>query len=70
MELKLKHNGKWQKRLVRLPEFGMGYQIVDITLKDTRIIKKVIVCNAESVYLPAGYENIYEKDIVKIEISS
>jgi len=37
MELKLKHNGKWQKRLVQLPESGMGYQIVDITLRDIRI---------------------------------
>lgn len=70
MELKLKRNGKWQKKLVQLPESGMGYQIVDITLRDIRIIKGVIVCNAESVYLSAGYENICEKDIVKIEMSN
>lgn len=73
MELKLKRNGKWQKRLIQLPESGMGYQIIDITLNeygDFRIIRGVIVCNAESVYLPDGYENICEKDIVKIEMSN
>ncbi|MEK7627063.1 MAG: hypothetical protein AAB397_00575 [Patescibacteria group bacterium] len=70
MELKLKHNGKQQKRLIGLPESGMGYQIIDITLKDGRIIKGVLVCGAENIYLPTGYENICEKDIVKIEMSN
>lgn len=72
MELKLRRNGKWQKRLVQLPESGMGYQIVDITLKDARIMVKVcsvVVCGAVIVYLPASYENVCEKDIIKIEMS-
>lgn len=69
MELKLKRNGKWSKRLVKLPESGMGYQIVDITLKDGRVMKEVIVFNCESIYLPTGHENVCEKDIAEIKMS-
>ena len=50
MELKLKHNGKQQKRLIGLPESGMGYQIIDITLKDGRIIKGFSVWRRKYIF--------------------
>lgn len=37
----------WQEKLSNLPESGMGYQIVDITLKDGRVLGKVPVLNGE-----------------------
>ncbi len=67
MQLALKKK-KWINKLVSLPESGMGYQIVDIVLKDQRVISKVVILNAEIVMLP-GYENITENDIAEIELS-
>lgn len=68
--LKLKSNGKWMKKLISLPESGMGYQVADITLKDGRIIKRLTVWNCKDVFLPPGYEKVCEKDISDIQISN
>ena len=65
LELKKK---KWIKKLVSMPETGMGYQIVDITLKDGRVISRVTVSNATLVGLPAN-ESISENNIAKIKLS-
>ncbi len=64
----LKLSPKWVKKLVELPESGMGYQVVDIALKDKRIIRKVVILNSEIIMLPPGYENITEKDVVDIRL--
>ena len=37
----------WINRLVGLPESGMGYQKVNIFLKDGVVVENVIVLNAE-----------------------
>lgn len=66
MILKLKTT-KWINALVALPETGMGYQIVDITLKDNRIMNKIKVFNCEIVDLPVGYESVCENDIAQIQ---
>ena len=70
MELKLNLRGKWSKKLVKLPESGMGYQIVDITLKDGRVLNRVTVLNCEIILLPAEYKNVCEKDIAEIKMSN
>ncbi len=67
--MRLKLNKEWQEKLLILPELGMGYQIIDITLKDGRKIKKVKIFNAEILELPKEYRNISEKDIIRIELS-
>jgi hypothetical protein len=54
--------------LLKQPESGMGYQKIDITLKDGRIIINVIVYNAEELDLPDDYATIKSKDIAKIEL--
>ena len=69
MQLKLR-NKKWKTMLAQLPESGMGYQVVDITLKDGRTLNRVTVINAETIILSPGYENIDENDIVNIRMSS
>ena len=43
----VKLNDYWSERLARMPETGMGYQKVDVTLKDGRTLKGLMVFNAE-----------------------
>lgn len=54
---------RWIDKLVKLPESGMGYQIVDIHLKDGTILKNALVINCEEIL---GYLNFAEADIVDI----
>jgi len=68
MRLKLKKK-IWRNKLLSMQESGMGYQIVDIKLKNGCVIRKVLVFNSEIIELPAGYEYIRERDIVQIELS-
>ena len=43
----VKLNDYWSQRLAHMPETGMGYQKVDLTLKDGRTLKGLLVFNAE-----------------------
>lgn len=53
----------WIDRLVHLPESGMGYQKVNIVLKRGRVLKNVIVFNAEECQVPEYFE---ASDIVDV----
>ena len=55
------------KYLSELPESGMGYQIVDITLKDGQRLKNRIVVNSQFLLLEDD-DNIDPLLIEKIEI--
>lgn len=67
MENKLKLNIEHIDLLTSLPENGMGYQIVDLTLKNGLILKERLVFN--SIYLKLNdNEKINVSDIEKIEI--
>jgi len=55
--------------LVKLPENGMGYQIVKVILKSGKVLRKHKVINS-SVLMLKKNENITEKDIEKIELES
>jgi hypothetical protein len=39
----------WSKFLLKQPETGMTYQIVDVTLRDGRIIRDVAIVQSEFV---------------------
>lgn len=67
MENKLKLNEEYIDYLSNQPEQGMGYQIVDITLKNGRVLNDRIVLNSSYLKLNE-YEQINLDDIVKIEI--
>ncbi|MDO8558332.1 MAG: hypothetical protein Q7S09_04070 [bacterium] len=54
---------------MRMPESGMGYQIVDISLQDGRAMRRVTIFDGEIVELPAGYENVSENDITDVVLS-
>jgi hypothetical protein len=45
----------WTRRLVEMPESGMGYQRVDIFFADGSVRRNCMVFNAEEVELPETY---------------
>lgn len=57
---------KWVDKLVNLPESGMGYQVVDVILKNGSTIKGIMVLNCQDIL-----EKVYfsEDDIVDIVTS-
>lgn len=55
------------KYLLELPESGMGYQIVDITLKNGQQLKKRIVLNSQFLLLESS-EDIDSNFIEKVEV--
>jgi hypothetical protein len=56
----------WIERLVGLPESGMGYQRVNIVLKHGKILRDVVVMNAEEAQAPEPFE---PSDILDIQIA-
>jgi hypothetical protein len=63
----IKLNEFWSQRLVQMPETGMGYQKVDLIFKDSRILKGVIVLNAEDCETEEAFK---VDDIADIKIHS
>lgn len=59
-------NDFWSQRLAQLPESGMGYQKVDIVMKDHRVIENVIVLNAEECQT---FEDFNLSDIADVKLS-
>lgn len=67
MEKSVKLSDEQIRILEELPESGMGYQIVNITLKNGVILKDRIVMN--STYLKMGVdEKINPNDILSINL--
>lgn len=64
--MRLKLNKKWTKKLIELPETGMGYQKVDIILSDGTKIEGLNVYNAEIVELPERYSKLKIDEIASI----
>ena len=58
---------KWTDKLAALPESGMGYQVVDVHLKDGRVVREVIVINCE-VMVEQGNQSFSEGDIQDVEL--
>ncbi len=54
-------------KLVELPESGMGYQRVAVTLSDGRVLRNRIVLNAQLLQLEKG-EHLKGADIVGVEL--
>lgn len=59
-------NEFWSQRLAQMPESGMGYQKVDIVMKDHRLIENVIVLNAEVCQTPEDFDL---SDIADVKLS-
>jgi hypothetical protein len=61
--MRVKLEKRWMKRLLQLPESGMGYQRVDLRLADGRELKDVLAFNAEEVELPDECANAKIEDV-------
>lgn len=61
--MRIKLEQRWIKRLLLVPESGMGYQRVDLRLSDGRELKDVPVFNADEIELPEEYANVRIKDL-------
>jgi hypothetical protein len=61
--MRVKLEKRWMKRLLQLPESGMGYQRVDLRLADGRELKDVLAFNAEEVELPDECANAKIADL-------
>ena len=61
--MKVKLEQRWIKCLMRLPESGMGYQRVDLSLADGREVKDVLVFNAEELEVSEKLASSQIKDI-------
>ena len=57
---------RWTEHLVRLPESGMGYQRVNIILKHGKVLRDVLVLNAEEAQTPEPFE---PSDILDVELA-
>lgn len=57
------------RKLVKTPERGMGYQTVNVILKNGKILHQYKVLNAQLLMLD-DEENVSVKDIDKIEIEN
>lgn len=64
LEIKLSEN--WIKKLQELPETGMGYQIVNLTLTNGKVFNKITVLNCSIAILE---EKIDVSQIKNIELS-
>jgi hypothetical protein len=55
------------RKLMKLPETGMGYQKVDLILRNHTIIKNVIVLNASTIETD---KNIDVEQVVDVKLCS
>ena len=67
MKSKFKIPEKFVHQLVKLPESGMGYQLVKVFLSNGKILRKRKVLNSSILVLEHD-ENITSSEIEKIEI--
>jgi hypothetical protein len=58
---------KFVHQLVKLPESGMGYQLVKVFLSDGKILRKRKILNSSILILEPD-ENINSSEIEKIEL--
>jgi hypothetical protein len=66
--LHLTEDGWIRRQLLSQSETGMGYQIVDIHLRDGRVISRTYAVNTQIIYLPARYQDITEDEIAVVVI--
>jgi hypothetical protein len=60
----------WSKFLLNQGETGMDYQVVDVTLRDGRIVRDVAIIHSELVGEVRGHSDIpfHPADIVDIKV--
>jgi hypothetical protein len=61
--MRIKLDPRWTKRLLGLPESGMGYQRVDVRFTNGRELRDVVVFNAEDLEVPDEFARAEIKDL-------
>jgi len=69
MNSKFKIPEKFVDQLVKLPESGMGYQLVKVFLSNGKILRKHKVLNSSILILKSN-EDISSSQIEKIELEN
>jgi hypothetical protein len=69
MNSKFKIPEKFVDQLVKLPESGMGYQLVKVFLSNGKILRKHKVLNSSILILESN-EDISSSQIEKIELEN
>jgi len=61
-------SGVWKEKVKTLPESGMGYTVVRVTLKDKRVFEQALISNAGFLSRIRGLADIpfEEDDIAEI----
>ena len=67
--MRLHLDERWAEHLCDLPETGMGYHIVDVTLRNGERVLNIVVYNAEEMEWPAQQGRIEAGDILDIRKS-
>jgi len=69
-QMKIKLNEEQINYLLSLPEEGMGYQVVDLILKDGNELKEQIVYNSSILQInEKEYQLISNEDIISLKLS-
>ena len=58
---------EWTKKLLSQPESGMGYQLVDVTLRSGKRLPRLTVLNGEQLALPESLI-LNPSDILRIDL--
>jgi hypothetical protein len=61
--MRVRLEDRFVKKLLNLPESGMGYQRVDVRLRDGRELSDLVVYNAEEIELPASVADVGLVDV-------
>ena len=64
----IKLEEKQTNLVLNQPESGMGYQQVNLKLKNNKVIKNVLVINAEVLEIPDEFGKIDISDIIGIKL--
>ena len=64
--MRLPLDSHWREHICGLPETGMGYHLVDITLLNGKRVQNIPVFNAQEIEWPAAQGRIRTDDIVQI----
>ena len=62
----MKRANDWRAEMARLPESGMGYHRVDVTLASGVEVAGVVIVNGDEVRWPEGCEGTRTDDIVAV----
>ncbi len=55
----------WQKKLAKMPETGMGYQLVDVVLRGGRVLRELMVFNGQACQTDESFRSA---DVVDVRL--